>query len=73
MATEHTKHQVESKERQGVAQDWTRVILLAYYFYCYYYWRDLIHSVFTMKNVLRFVYMHYCVDERYRSFTQLHM
>ena len=65
MATEHTKHQVESKERQGVAQDWTRVILLAYYYY-YYCWRDFdIHCFYhdRFNTGLHFVYMHYCIDE----------
>ena len=69
MATEHTKHQVESKERQGVAYDWTRVISLAYYYYyCYYYcWRDFdIHCFYhdRFNTGLHFVYMHYyCIDE----------
>ena len=68
MATEHTKHQVESKERQGVAQRWTRVISLAYYYYYYYYcWRDFdIHCFYhdRFNTGLHFVYMHYCcIDE----------
>ena len=43
MATEHTKHQVESEERQDVVKDLIRVMLA-------YYWRDLCsfyHNIMT--------------------------
>ena len=56
MATEHTKHQVKSEERQDVVKDLTRVMLA-------YYWRDL-HNFYHDRFIdLRFVYKCYCVDE----------
>ena len=58
MATEYTKHQVESKECQGVAQDWTREISLAYYYYCC--WRDLIFTVFTMTDLTLVCILYTC-------------
>ena len=51
MATEHTKHQVKSKECQDVVKDLFRVISLV----CYY-WRDLIIiTIFTMMTDLLFL------------------
>ena len=71
MATEHSKHQVESEERQDVVKDLTRVISLAYY----YHWRDLLCN-FTMTDLLSVCVLHTCtigIDEVKNTFQLVHI
>ena len=76
MATEHTKHQVESEERQDVVKDLTRVI--------YYCWpiiivtstgETYIYAIFTMTNLSLVCVLYTCtivLMRRLRKLPHIH-